>query len=73
MGGASLAVAQLVLCDMIPTGEICISHSRVMNIVIFDVHRVYSKVHYDSADPKLTYKDFIEKCMVNEAIWHVIL
>ena len=45
---------------MIPTGEICISHSRVMNIVIFDIQRVYSKDLYDSADPKLTYRDFLK-------------
>ena len=60
VGGASLAVAELVPCDRIPTGEICISHSRVMKIVIFDVQRVYSKDLYDSADPKLTYRDFLK-------------
>ena len=60
VGGASLAVAELVTCDRIPTGEICISHSRVMNIVIFDVQCVYSKDLYDSADPKLTYRDFVK-------------
>ena len=64
VGGASLAVAELVPCDMVPTGEICISHSRVMNIIISDVQRMFSKDLYDSVDLKLTWRYF-ERCMVN--------
>ena len=60
VGGGSLAVAELIPCDMIPTGEICISHSRVMSIVIFDIQSVYEKDFYESFDPKATYKDILK-------------
>ena len=60
MGGGSLAVTELVPCDMIPTGVICISHSRVMNIAIVDIQSVYEKEFYESFDPKSTHKDFLK-------------
>ena len=60
VGGGSLAVAELIPCDLIPTGEIWIPHSRVMSIVIFDIQPVYEKDLYESFDPKATYKDFLK-------------
>ena len=60
VGGGSLAVAELIPCDLIPTGEICISHSRVMSVVIFDIQSVYEKDLYESFDLKATCKDHLE-------------
>ena len=66
VGGPPLAMAELIPCDRIPTGEIRISHSRVMNIILFNVQSIYSKAHYDLIDPRLTYKDFLKEAWSTE-------